>query len=264
MSKPETVILAGTRLVEVVLRHGSCKPEEIVVLRGGSARGLSRLVELAESRDVSVRWVDAEAMRKLAPTGAPAEIAAAMGPREDLALDRAVPPAPAGALLLALAGVEDPHNLGMILRTARAAGAHAVILEERARNMPRDIVARSSAGASECLPLVFTSDLAQTLDELRALSVETVAAACENGENLFHAKLSARLAFVVGGVRRGLGRKVEDACARRVTIPMSGEVQSLSAAAAAAVLLFEMYEDKAKVKGLRPKEDRLTALTTCN
>ncbi len=125
-----------------------------------------------------------------------------------------------------------------MLRSALAAGAGAAVLDAHAREMPRDLVARSSAGASECLAITFADDLAAELNRLRSLGIEPVAAAAEGGDDAFRMKWPAKVALVIGGERRGLSRAVLAACPRRVTVPMSGGLQSLSASAGAAVLLF--------------------------
>ncbi|KPJ52134.1 MAG: hypothetical protein AMS16_06825 [Planctomycetes bacterium DG_58] len=243
MSPPDAAILTGTRLVEIVLRHGRRKPVEIVVLKEGSARGLSRVVRLAEETRIPVRWLDADVMHEF--TGRPsAEIAAVLGEREALRTEDLLTDDAAPALVLVLEGIEDPHNLGDILRTALAARVDLVILDEHAGAMPRDLLARSSAAASECLPLVFTGNLANELDVLHARRVTTTAAVPTGGENLFEARFPERLAPVVGGEHRGLSKRVLDKCRRRVTIPTSPEVQSLSAASSAAVMLFEVVRKR--------------------
>lgn len=239
MSTPGPTLLSGAHLVETVLRHGRRKPVELVVLRGGSSRGLARTVKLAQQRGVPVRWADRDAVSAI--TGDPsADVAAAMPERESLGPAEVLPKADADVLVLALEGVEDPHNLGEILRTAMAARVDAVVLEEHARNMPRELVARSSAGASECLATLFTDNLARTLVALREKSVRAVAAVPDGGESLFDAVLGGRVALVIGGERRGLSRRVLEACDRRLTIPSAGAVQSLGAVSSAAVMLFEM------------------------
>jgi len=240
MSICDPVILSGARLVETVLRHGRESARELTVVRGASASGLARVVRLAESAGVPVRWV--ERPEKKAPAGEePDDVSLTLAERKPTELDEAVPgDVTQPVLVVVLAGVEDPHNVGTILRTALAAGALAAVLEKHAKDLPRDVVARSSAGASECLPLVLADDLAATLDALEAKSVTTVAAACGEGEDIFSAKLPERIALVIGGERRGLSRRALDACRRKVTIPTTEAVQSLPAAAAAAIALFEI------------------------
>ena len=237
MSPPDVTILTGTHLVEAVLRHGRAQPSEIAVLRGGSARGLSRIVKLAQSLGIAVRWLEEDAMREL--TGQSVEIAAVLAERPEAHAEDVLTDDGAPLFAIAVEGVEDPHNLGDILRTALAAGVDFAIVDQHAANMPREMLARSSAGASECLPLVFTRDLAGELATLSAHGVAVCAATCGDGEDLFQADFPARVAFVVGGEHRGLSKHVLDRCDRHVTIPTSPAVQSLSAAASAAVILFE-------------------------
>ena len=247
MSLADPVILSGARVADAVLRHGLAKPAELVVLRGGSSRGLARLVSTAESKGVAVRFVDAAEM-ELLTAGESRDVALSLGLREDVALDSAVPAPPAPALVLALEGVEDPHNLGAILRAAVAFGVDAAVLDGHAREMPRDVVARASAGMSECLPLVFADDLAHSLAELAAFGVESIAAEAEGGTAAFAMIWPARACLVIGGEHRGLSRSVLEACPRRVSIPMSPAVQSLPAVVAASVLVFEAARGRTAAK----------------
>ena len=238
MSMAEPVILSGAHLVETVLRHGRARPDELLVLRGGSSKGLSRLATLAESKGVKVRMVDemaalAGVAHPPSDAAVPSDVSLALPGREPA--DLASP-----SLVLACEGIEDPRNLGDVLRSAFAAGADSAVLDAHAREMPRDVVARSSAGASECLAVAFAEDLPAELARLRSLGVEPVAAVAEEGEDAFRMKWPAKLALVIGGERRGLSGGVLAACPRRVTIPMAKGAQSLSASAGAAVLLFEI------------------------
>jgi 23S rRNA (guanosine2251-2'-O)-methyltransferase len=223
------VVLSGAHLVETVLRHGRAKPDELLVRRGGSSKGLSRLVSLAESKGVSVRFVDGEM---------DSDVAVSLPARSADGITDA-------SLVLACEGIEDPRNLGDVLRSALAAGADVAVLDAHAREMPRDVVARSSAGASECLRITFADDLAAELARLRSLGIEPVAAAAEGGEDAFRMKWPAKLALVIGGERRGLSRATLEACPRLVTIPMPAGLQSLSASAGAAVLLFDATRRRA-------------------
>jgi tRNA G18 (ribose-2'-O)-methylase SpoU len=204
---------------------------------GAAARAAGRAGACGSPRGLGERWVE-RAETETAAGEEPVEVALTLAERTPTPLDEAVPAgAPGPVLLVVMAGVEDPHNLGTILRTALAAGAAAVVLEKHASNLPRDVVARSSAGASECLPLVLADDLALTLEVLEAKSVTTVAEACAEGEDLFSAKLPERIALVIGGERRGISRRVLEACRRTVTIPTAEAVQSLPAAA---IAMFEI------------------------
>jgi 23S rRNA (guanosine2251-2'-O)-methyltransferase len=240
MSICDPVILSGAHLVETVLRHGRTAPRELAVLRGGDANGLARIIRLAESAGVPVRWVERPEMETFAGKES-GDLALSLPGRKPLEPDEVVPPGTSEpVLLIVIDGVEDPHNLGMILRTALAANVSGVLLEKHASRLPRDVLARSSAGASECLPLVLTDDLVAALRTLEAKSVTTVATVSTDGENLFLAKLPNRLALVIGGERRGLSRRVLTACRRKVTIPTAQAVESLPAAAGAAILLFEI------------------------
>ena len=239
MSQPNQSIVTGPFLVETLLRHGRVAPVEVTVVKGGSSRGLSRIVKRAESASVPLRWVSRDGMRELTCEEGH-EVAATLGEHKVLTSSALLAEAPEPAFLLALEGIENPHNVGAILRTAWAAGVDGVVLVGHARSLPRDVLARSSAGASECLPLVFAQDFLATLRLLGDAGITCVAADPASKQDLFEADLPERLALVVGGEHRGLSRSVLDTCEVRVRLPMGKAVQSLPAATSAAVMLYEV------------------------
>lgn len=232
-------VVTGAHLVETLLHFGRTRLAEVLILRGGSARGLARIAGLADTAGVPVRWLDSAGMRKATSEDGP-QVAAALAERGTVELESVVPSAPTPASLLVVEGVEDPFNLGMILRTALAAGVSAAVLDEHARAMSREALARSSAGASECLPLVFSEDIPVTIAGLGKFSVTSVAAVPEGGVNLFEARLAERVAIIVGGERRGLSKHLLATVMVKVTIPMSRELESLPAVVGAAVMLYEV------------------------
>jgi 23S rRNA (guanosine2251-2'-O)-methyltransferase len=143
------------------------------------------------------------------------------------------------ALLLVLDGVTDPHNLGACLRVADAAGAHAVIVpKDRAAGMS-PVVAKAASGATESIPFIAVTNLARTLDDLKAANVWVIGAADDAADALYDVDLPEAVAWVLGSEGEGLRRLTRERCDRLIRIPMHGQVDSLNVSVAAALCLYE-------------------------
>jgi 23S rRNA (guanosine2251-2'-O)-methyltransferase len=208
-----------------------------------SARGqLAEIVALARGRRIPVQEVDARWLDRIAQSGAPQGVIALAAARPTVEIDDMLAAARARQeepLLVLLDGIQDPQNVGAIIRVAEAAGAHGVVLPARRASGLTPAVARASAGAIEHLPVAQVTNLTRTIADLKREGV-WVAGADPGGEDLYALPLQPPLAVVIGGEGRGLSRLVREACDHRVRIPMAGHVASLNAATAAAVILFEI------------------------
>jgi len=152
-----------------------------------------------------------------------------------------LPPAP---LLLVLDGVQDPHNLGACLRSADAAGAHAVILPRDNSAPMTPVVRKVASGAAETIPVFRVTNLARTLEALKAAGIWLVGAAGEADQDLFAADLKGPVALVLGAEGTGLRRLTRDTCDFLVRIPMAGTVESLNVSVAAGICLFEAVRQR--------------------
>lgn len=141
--------------------------------------------------------------------------------------------------LLILDGIEDPHNLGSIIRTADAAGVHGIIIPKRRAVGLTGIVAKTSAGAIEHLPVIRVTNLSQTISLLKERGVWVFATAME-GEDMRQWNSQGSIALVIGNEGQGVSHNILKLADGTVTIPMSGNVQSLNASVAAAVLVYEV------------------------
>jgi 23S rRNA (guanosine2251-2'-O)-methyltransferase len=142
-------------------------------------------------------------------------------------------------LIVVLDGIEDPHNVGAILRTANAAGVHGVIRQERHSAALDGVVAKASAGALAHTPIATVVNIARAVDELKDASVWTVGLDGASVERYDQVDLTLPTAIVLGAEGTGLRRLVRERCDRLVSIPMSGAVESLNVSVAAGVALFE-------------------------
>lgn len=239
-------VIPGRRAVLEALRAG--RPlRKVLVGRGVRSGGaLADILTQARQHRVVVQFVDPRRLDVLAPHRHQGVVALAsakpLASVEDiLASARGRNEAP---LVLLLDGVEDPANLGAILRTAEGAGAHGVIIPKHRAVGLTPAVARTSAGAIEHLPVAQVTNLVRAIEELKAAGL-WVAGADPSASDLYHAaRLLPPLALVMGGEGRGLGRLVREHCDTLVRLPMQGKVASLNVAVAAGVLLYEVVRQQ--------------------
>ena len=139
--------------------------------------------------------------------------------------------------------IEDPHNLGAIIRTANLAGAHGVIIPKRRAAGLTAAVVKASAGALNYTPVVKVTNLVQTIGELKKRGLWFVCADMQ-GENMYHLNLTGPMGLVIGNEGEGVSRLVREACDYTAAIPMKGEIDSLNASVAAGVLAYEILRQR--------------------
>lgn len=140
--------------------------------------------------------------------------------------------------------LEDPHNLGSILRTADAAGVHGVIIPKRRSVGLTATVAKTSAGAIEYVPVVRVTNISNTIDELKERHVWIVGAGSEAADDYRTLDGDTAITLVIGNEGKGLSRLVKEKCDWLVSLPMAGEVPSLNASVACSLLLYEIYRKR--------------------
>ncbi|MBB6455206.1 23S rRNA (guanosine2251-2'-O)-methyltransferase [Salirhabdus euzebyi] len=140
--------------------------------------------------------------------------------------------------------LEDPHNLGSILRTADAVGAHGVIIPKRRSVQLTQSVVKASTGAVEYVPVARVTNIARTIDELKEKNVWVVGTDAKGEEDYRQLKGDMPLALVIGSEGKGLSRLVRDKCDWLIRLPMKGKVTSLNASVAASLLLYEVYRKR--------------------
>ncbi len=196
----------------------------------------------AKSRGVPVIVCDRRKLDRMSLTGNHQGIIAQAAAKEYVSLEvilgnaemRNEPP-----LIVACDGIEDPHNLGAVIRSAEAAGAHGVIIPKRRASGLTAAAAKASAGALSYMPVHKAVNLASALDLLREKGVWVFGAEADGDEGLYDAPFDRPSVLVIGSEGKGLGRLIREKCDYVVSIPMRGRVNSLNASNAAAVMLFE-------------------------
>jgi len=200
---------------------------------------LQQVLTVAASRRVPVDRVDESALDRASRDGVHQGIVAELIPVRDLGLDELVRSIDGPPLLVVLDSIEDPHNVGAIVRTVDAAGAHGVVRQTRRAAALDAVVAKASAGAVAHVPVVDVVNIARAIEELKALNVWTVGLAGDAKHSYDAVDFTQPTAIVLGAEGSGLRRLVRESCDFTASIPMSGRVESLNVSVAAGVVLFE-------------------------
>jgi 23S rRNA (guanosine2251-2'-O)-methyltransferase len=231
----ERGVLAGVHPVSEALRGGRTI-DRVLVARGAGGPRLQEIIDLARERSVPVRFEPREALDRVAHGAAHQGVVAFGAAKQYAQLEDVLPGA---QLLVVLDGVEDPHNLGAIIRTAHAAGASAVLVPERRASGLSEVVAKAAAGAIEHLPVVRVGNISQTLQLLKKRGF-WIYGLDERGQQLYsETGYALPTVLVLGGEGRGLHQLVKKHCDVIVRIPMQGAISSLNVSVAAGVVLFE-------------------------
>ena len=213
----------------------------------GSAK---KIASMARENGLTLQYVDKVALDKLCPGRPHQGVAAYVAAKDyadlddifEAAADRGEDP-----LIVLLDGLEDPHNLGAVLRSCDGAGAHGVVIPARRAVGLTEAVAKASAGAIEYVPVVKVTNLGQCVDKLKERGV-WIAAVDMDGENYSDAQLTGPLALVIGGEGQGVSQTVRNKADYIVSIPMKGRVNSLNASNATAILLYEVLRQRTLAK----------------
>jgi 23S rRNA (guanosine2251-2'-O)-methyltransferase len=227
-------ILSGIHPVAEALRaHHPL--ERVLVAQGAGGPRLQEIIDLARRASVPVRFEARSALDRLAGSAAHQGVVAMGAARQYADLDAVM-----GAdMLVVLDGVEDPHNLGAIVRTAHAAGAGAVVIPERRAAGMTDVVAKAAAGALEHLPVVRVTNINRTLEALKERGY-WIYGLDERGPEVYdRVQFTRPSAIVLGGEGKGLHEQVRKRCDVLLRIPMAGKISSLNVSVAAGVVLFE-------------------------
>ncbi|HEY6872451.1 MAG TPA: 23S rRNA (guanosine(2251)-2'-O)-methyltransferase RlmB [Geobacteraceae bacterium] len=239
-------LIYGVNPVMEALRGGR-RAFELFVVGGGNDRRMEKLLALAGGKGVPVRQREKGDLTRLCGTDYHQGVALRVEPfpYADLAdlLARWRASGESG-LLLVLDGVQDPHNLGALIRSAACAGAHGVIIpKDRAVGITA-VVEKASAGASETIPVVRVANIAQILEELKRDGFWIYGAAGDAPQSLYGQDFTGHVALVIGGEGEGIRPLVRKKCDVLVAIPLKGGVASLNASVAGGIMLFEAVRQR--------------------
>ncbi|MCI8870855.1 MAG: 23S rRNA (guanosine(2251)-2'-O)-methyltransferase RlmB [Lawsonibacter sp.] len=239
-------VIEGRNAVVEALRAGTAI-DKIYMLKGDSSPVLGHIASAAREKGVVVVDADRRKLDGISRTHAHQGVIALCAVREYASVDdilaaareKGEPP-----LIVVCDELSDPHNLGAVIRTADAAGAHGVIIPKRRSAGLTAVVAKTSAGAVAHVPVARVPNLPALLKELKQAGVWVFGTAAQGSTTLYRADLKGPAAIVIGSEGAGMGRLVAESCDFTVSIPMFGQINSLNASAAAAVLLYEAVRQR--------------------
>ncbi|TGA96855.1 23S rRNA (guanosine(2251)-2'-O)-methyltransferase RlmB [Sporolactobacillus shoreae] len=215
-------------------------------------KGFSELLDLIKNNGIAVQFVPRQKLDQLSQSsqhqGVVASVAAyhysELSDLFELAKERGEKP-----FFLMLDDIEDPHNLGSILRTADASGCHGVIIPRRHSVGLTSVVAKASTGAIEYIPVVRVANLANTMDSLKEQGIWFAGTAADGSEEYSAADYSIPICLVIGNEGSGMSKLVRKKCDFLINIPMAGKVTSLNASVAAGLLMYEVFRHRKQEQG---------------
>ena len=245
-NSPADGIIEGRNAVIEALRAGTAV-DKVYIAKGETDATLGHIASTARGKGIVVVEADRRKLDAMSVTHSHQGVIAVAAVREyasvadilQAARDKNEPP-----LVVVCDELSDPHNLGAVIRTAEAAGAHGVIIPKRRSAGLTAIVAKTSAGAVSYLPVARVANLTALLRELKEEGLWVFGTAADGSTSLYQADLKGPAAIVIGSEGNGMSRLVREQCDFLVSIPMRGQVNSLNASAAAAVVLYEAVRQR--------------------
>ncbi|ONK23414.1 23S rRNA (guanosine(2251)-2'-O)-methyltransferase RlmB [Siminovitchia sp. FSL H7-0308] len=242
--------IAGKNPVLEALKSG--RDMHKIWIAEGSQKGQMRpIIQLANEKKVQIQFVPKQKLDQMTKEnhqGVIAEVAAYQYAEIDDLFKRAEEKGE-DPFFLILDELEDPHNLGSILRTADATGVHGIIIPKRRAVGLTATVAKLSTGAIEHVPVARVTNIARTIDELKDRGVWVFGTEAKKSQDYRMMDASLPLALVIGSEGRGIGRLVKEKCDFFIHLPMAGHVTSLNASVAAALLMYEVYRKRQPLRG---------------
>ena len=240
-------LIYGVLPVLEALRADSRRIDKVLIADGSKEHRLSEIIDICRSRSIAWNRVSRESFGKnLDPSANHQGVIAFTAAADYVTTDDIFDKATAPPLFVVLDGVEDPRNLGAILRAAECAGVDGVIIPERRAVGLNDTVAKSSAGAIEYVKVAKTTNLNRLIENLKERDIWVVGTSADADMNYSDWDWTKASALVLGGEGGGLHRLVAENCDVLVKIPMYGKIDSLNVSVAAGVILFEARRQRAK------------------
>ena len=246
-------IIFGVNAVEAALQAGRRRVERIYLEKGRQGSRVAHLRELARGKGIPLELVDSARIQRLAGEhgrGAHQGVLASVSAMPYADLEELLAGCGPEAILLVVDGVEDPRNLGALIRTAAAAGAAGLVIPERRAAGLSSLAAKAASGGLESLPVARAGNMASFIRRLQEMSFWTVALDASAEKPWDALVFPARVALVVGGEADGVRRLVRESCDEAVRIPLSGGMESLNVAVAAGICLYEVVRQR-RLKGGR-------------
>ena len=239
-------IIEGRNAVTAALKSGR-QIDKLYVRRGENKGSMLPIIAKAKERGIPVVEIDRAKLDSMSETGVHQGVIARIPPYEyktvddilNIAREKGEPP-----FIVILDHLEDPHNLGRIIRTANCAGVHGVIISKHDGVTLTAAAVKASAGAASFTPVARVNNIAQTVDYLKEQGIWVTGADAAGDRSIYEADLKGAVALVVGGEDKGISRLTASKCDFLVGIPMKGDVNSLNASVAAALMIYETMKQR--------------------
>lgn len=237
--------IEGRNAVLEAFRSGKCV-DKLFILDGCQDGPVRTIAREARKTDTIINYVSKERLDQISETHAHQGVIAQVAAYDYSTVDEILAKAEEKGeppFLILLDNVEDPHNLGAIIRTANLAGAHGVIIPKRRAVGLTSTVAKTSAGAINYTPVAKVTNIVRTIEELKEKGIWFVCADM-GGETMYDLDLTGPMGLVIGNEGEGVSRLVREACDFTASIPMKGDIDSLNASVAAGVLAYEIVRQR--------------------
>ncbi|TLS35537.1 23S rRNA (guanosine(2251)-2'-O)-methyltransferase RlmB [Pseudalkalibacillus caeni] len=239
-------MIVGRNPVLEALRSGH-EINKIWINEGSKGGQVQHIIDKAKQSNVLVQFVPKKKLDQLADTSNHQGVIAAIAAYEYAEIDDLFAKAEKSGqppFFIVLDEIEDPHNLGSILRTADSAGAHGIIIPKRRAVGLTATVAKASTGAIEYIPVVRVTNIARTMDELKDRGIWFVGTDAKANQDFREADYNMGIGLVIGSEGKGIGRLVKEKCDFLVKMPMAGKVTSLNASVAAGLMMYEVFRKR--------------------
>ncbi len=243
--------IEGRNPVMEALRSGR-EIDKILVAKGTRGGSLIKILGKAKDKGIPIQYVERQGIDKISKSNAHQGIIAFVAAYKYVHFEDIIKSASnkgKDPFIIILDKITDPHNLGSIIRTADAVGADGIIIPKRRSVGLTAIVAKSSAGAVEYVPVAKVSNIAQTIDRIKEKGIWVIGAHMDGTKEHYNTDLKGPLALVIGSEGKGISRLIKEKCDFLVKLPMVGRVSSLNASVAAAVLMYEVFRQKVNSSG---------------
>ena len=240
-------IIRGRNAVLEVLRSPSRHVIELIVRKSSNDPRLRTAVEIARRRGIKVVFQGTEELDRLAEGRKHQGIIAIASPIRYIPLEEIIDRAflsEREPLIVVLDHIQDPHNLGAIIRTAEAVGAHGVVIPKRRAAGVTPTVVKVSSGATDHIPIARVSNITITLERLKERGIWVVGLIPDAEQTIYQIDMTVPLSLVIGSEGKGLSKLVSERCDMLVSIPMFGDIGSLNASVAAGVALYEAVRQR--------------------
>jgi 23S rRNA (guanosine2251-2'-O)-methyltransferase len=240
--------LEGRNSVLEALKSGR-SINRLFVAKGDKEGSVNQIIAMARQKHILIQEVDRNKLDQMSSTHAHQGVIALTAAKDYVEVEdilRIAEESGRPPFIIILDGIVDSHNLGSILRTANAAGVHGVIIPKRRAVGLTSAVSKASAGAIEYVPVARVTNIAQTIESLKKQNIWVVGTDSTGDRAYFEADLTGPIALVIGSEGEGMGRLVCESCDFVVNIPMMGQITSLNAAVAGAIVTYEIVRQRSK------------------